>query len=136
MKQSVGFGRLFRYFLIMSSCQLAGSILPLDASIKSRHTADSKPVKQEVHSTVILPPLVFPGFANFTTTAGPKLLNLTCFKVCNYRRKRAACIQTSICQLKYCFMIHILFLLLRLIYMSNFRSRFCVNFRENKTKFV
>jgi len=27
----------------------------------SCHTADSKPVKQEVNSTVILPPLVFPG---------------------------------------------------------------------------
>jgi hypothetical protein len=26
------------------------------------HAADSKPVKQEVNSTVILPPLVFPGF--------------------------------------------------------------------------
>jgi len=25
------------------------------------HTADSKPVKQEVNSTVILPPLVLPG---------------------------------------------------------------------------
>jgi hypothetical protein len=30
----------------------------------SRHTADSKPVKQEVNSTVILPPLVFPALAN------------------------------------------------------------------------
>jgi hypothetical protein len=28
---------------------------------KNCHTADSKPVKQEVNSTVILPPLVFPG---------------------------------------------------------------------------
>jgi hypothetical protein len=27
----------------------------------SCHTADSKPVKQEVNGTVILPPLVFPG---------------------------------------------------------------------------
>jgi hypothetical protein len=27
------------------------------------HTAYSKPVKQEVNSTVILPPLVFPGLA-------------------------------------------------------------------------
>ncbi len=27
------------------------------------HTADSKPVQQEVNSTVILPPLVFPGQA-------------------------------------------------------------------------
>ncbi len=29
--------------------------------IVSCHTADSKPVKQEVNGTVILPPLVFPG---------------------------------------------------------------------------
>jgi hypothetical protein len=29
--------------------------------IVSSHTADSKPVKQEVNGTVILPPLVFPG---------------------------------------------------------------------------
>jgi hypothetical protein len=27
----------------------------------SCHTADSKPVKQEVNGTVVLPPLVFPG---------------------------------------------------------------------------
>ncbi len=30
----------------------------------SSHTADSKPVKQEVNSTVILPPLVFPALGN------------------------------------------------------------------------
>jgi hypothetical protein len=29
----------------------------------SCHTADSKPVKQEVNGTVILPPLVFPGLS-------------------------------------------------------------------------
>ncbi len=29
--------------------------------IVSSHTADSKPVKQEVNGTMILPPLVFPG---------------------------------------------------------------------------
>jgi hypothetical protein len=29
--------------------------------IVSCHTADSKPVKQEVNGTVILPPLGFPG---------------------------------------------------------------------------
>jgi hypothetical protein len=32
--------------------------------IISFHTADSKPVKQEVNSAVILPPLVFPAWAN------------------------------------------------------------------------
>ncbi len=32
------------------------------------HTADSKPVKQEVNGTVILPPLVFPGLAHVEKT--------------------------------------------------------------------
>jgi len=34
--------------------------LQIKTKIVSCHTADSKPVKQEVNSTVILPPLVFP----------------------------------------------------------------------------
>jgi hypothetical protein len=33
----------------------------MKTEIVSRHTANSKPVKQEVNGTVILPPLVFPG---------------------------------------------------------------------------
>jgi hypothetical protein len=33
----------------------------IKTKIVSSHTADSKPVKQEVNGTVILPPLVFPG---------------------------------------------------------------------------
>ncbi len=37
------------------------SVLQIKLNIVSCHTADSKPVKQEVSSTVILPPLVFPG---------------------------------------------------------------------------
>jgi hypothetical protein len=32
----------------------------MKTKIVSCHTADFKPVKQEVNSTVILPPLVFP----------------------------------------------------------------------------
>jgi hypothetical protein len=35
--------------------------LQIKTNIVSCHTADSKPVKQEVNGTVILPPLVFPG---------------------------------------------------------------------------
>jgi hypothetical protein len=35
--------------------------LQIKTKIVSCHTADSKPVKQEVNGTVILPPLVFPG---------------------------------------------------------------------------
>jgi hypothetical protein len=34
--------------------------LQIKTTIASCHTADSKPVKQEVNGTVILPPLVFP----------------------------------------------------------------------------
>jgi hypothetical protein len=39
------------------------SVLQIKTKIVSSHTADSKPVKQEVNSTVILSPLVFPGAA-------------------------------------------------------------------------
>jgi hypothetical protein len=35
--------------------------LQIKTKIVSCHTADSKPVKQEINGTVILPPLVFPG---------------------------------------------------------------------------
>jgi hypothetical protein len=35
--------------------------LQIKTKIVSSHTADSKPVKQEVNCTVILPPLVFPA---------------------------------------------------------------------------
>ncbi len=44
---------LFDWFGIVS--------LQIKTKIVSSHTADSKPVKQEVNGTVILPPLVFPG---------------------------------------------------------------------------
>jgi hypothetical protein len=37
------------------------SVLEIKTKIVSCHTAVSKPVKQEVNGTVILPPLVFPG---------------------------------------------------------------------------
>jgi hypothetical protein len=38
--------------------------LKINKKIVSSHTTDSKPVKQEVNGTVILPPLVFPGFTH------------------------------------------------------------------------
>ncbi len=38
-------------------------VLQIKTKIVSSHTTDSKPVKQEANSTVILPPLVFPGTA-------------------------------------------------------------------------
>jgi hypothetical protein len=37
------------------------SISQIKTKIVSCQTADSKPVKQEINSTVILPPLVYPG---------------------------------------------------------------------------
>jgi hypothetical protein len=53
----------------LTSCLtgLYSSVLQLKTKIVSCHTADSKPVKQEVNGTVILPPLVFPGltFSSF-----------------------------------------------------------------------
>jgi hypothetical protein len=36
----------------------------MKTKIVGSHTADSKPVKQEVNSAVILPPLVFPEVSN------------------------------------------------------------------------
>jgi hypothetical protein len=47
----------------LTSCLtgLDKSVLQTKTKIVSCHTADSKPVKQEVNGTVILPPLVFPG---------------------------------------------------------------------------
>ncbi len=47
----------------LTSCLtgLDKSVLQIKTKIVRSHTADSKPVKQEVNVTVILPPLVFPG---------------------------------------------------------------------------
>jgi hypothetical protein len=42
------------------------SVLQIKTKIVSSHIADSKPVKQEVNGTVILPPLVFPGKSHRT----------------------------------------------------------------------
>jgi hypothetical protein len=49
--------------VLLTSC-LTGldlSVLQIKTKIDSCHTADSKPVKQEVNGTVILPPLGFPA---------------------------------------------------------------------------
>jgi hypothetical protein len=51
--------------VLLTSC-LTGldySVLQIKTKIVCSHTADSKPVKQEVNDTVILPPLVFPELA-------------------------------------------------------------------------
>jgi hypothetical protein len=54
--------------------------LQTKTKIVSCHTADSKPVKQEVNGTVILPPLVFPALmlgrrGERSTTVLPLLMN-------------------------------------------------------------
>jgi hypothetical protein len=48
--------------VLLTSCLtgLDKSVLQIKTKIVSSHTADPKPVKQEVNGTVILPPLVFP----------------------------------------------------------------------------
>jgi hypothetical protein len=50
----------------LTSCLacLDKSVFQIKMKIVSCHTADSKPVKQEVNSTVILPSLVFHGLAD------------------------------------------------------------------------
>ncbi len=47
----------------LTSCLngLNSPVFQIKTKIISCHTDDSKPVKQEVNGTVILPPLVFPG---------------------------------------------------------------------------
>ena len=48
----------------MTSCLtgLDKSVSKINTKIASYHTADSKPVKQEVNGIVILPPLVLPDY--------------------------------------------------------------------------
>ncbi len=51
-------------------------VLQIETKIVSCHTADSKPVKQEINRTVILPPLVFPEYINTYTHNIPIYLHL------------------------------------------------------------
>jgi hypothetical protein len=46
--------------------------LQIKTKIVSCHTADSKPVKQEVNTIVILPPLVFPAISIVNLVPSPK----------------------------------------------------------------
>ncbi len=52
--------------VLLTSCLtgLDQSVFQIKIKIVSCHTADSKPVKQEVNGTVILPSLVFPVLTN------------------------------------------------------------------------
>ncbi len=52
--------------VLLTSCLIGldQSVLQIKTKIVSCHAADSKPVKQEVNGTVILPPLVFPDSTN------------------------------------------------------------------------
>jgi len=56
----------------LTSCltSLDWSVLQIKTKIVTCHTADSKPVKQEVNGTVILPPLVFPGLSSGQVSQG------------------------------------------------------------------
>jgi hypothetical protein len=55
-------GRSITVQLTSSLTCLDESVLQIKTKIVSCHTADSKPVKQEINSTMIIPPLVlFPG---------------------------------------------------------------------------
>ncbi len=62
--------------------------------IVSCHTADSKPVKQEVNGTVILPPLVFPALTLQSRiffavlSRQPRSPNPSCDKVQNCEPKK------------------------------------------------
>ncbi len=65
-KNSVSAGNTKRgsITVLLTSCLtgLDWPVLQIKTKNVSNHTADSKPVKQEVNGTVILPPSVFPGF--------------------------------------------------------------------------
>ncbi len=54
-------GESITVLLTSSLTGLDLSVLQIKTKIVSCHTAHSKPVKQEVNGTVVLPPLVFPG---------------------------------------------------------------------------
>ncbi len=58
--------------VLLTSCLtgLDESVLQIKTKIVSHHTTDSKPVKQEVNGTVILPPLVFPDSSLLRQTVG------------------------------------------------------------------
>jgi hypothetical protein len=69
----------------LTSCltSLDLSDLQIKTKVLSFYTPDSKPVKQEVNSTVILPPLVFPARTiNVSIDMGSALAS-----VVNYARK-------------------------------------------------
>jgi hypothetical protein len=61
--------------VLLTSCltSLDYSVLQIETKIVSCHTADSKPVKQEVNGTVILPHLVFPGSLPLDIVLPPKV---------------------------------------------------------------
>jgi hypothetical protein len=63
----------------LTSCftGLDKSVLPIKTKIISCHTADSKPVKQEVNGTVMLPPLVFPGYDDLKRSVMLRFSSLT-----------------------------------------------------------
>jgi hypothetical protein len=67
----------------LTSCLtgLDKSVLEIKTKNISCHTADFKPVTQEVNSTVILPPLVFPEYAMISMTVAHSMKNSMWVKV-------------------------------------------------------
>jgi hypothetical protein len=65
--------------VLLTSCLtgLDQSFLQIKTKIVSCHTADSKPVKQGVNGTVILPPLVFPA----QNSTNPPPMKKICFNL-------------------------------------------------------
>jgi hypothetical protein len=59
------------------------SVLQIKTKIVNCHTADAKPVKQEVNGTVILPPLVFLGeqYKQFTAVTLSKRRQMFLVKI-------------------------------------------------------
>ncbi len=72
--------------VLFTSCLtgLDQSVLQIKTKIFSCHTSNSKPVKQEVKGTVILPPLVFPVHCYRNTIGLENEEQLCCFIHFNY----------------------------------------------------
>jgi hypothetical protein len=61
--------------------------LQIKTKIVNCHTADSKPVKQEVNGTVILPSLVFPAFCYGRLAKGLRIGNVRPLKASSVKRR-------------------------------------------------
>ncbi len=88
--------------VLMTSCLtgLDKSVLQIKTKNVSCHTADSKPVKQEVNCTVILPPLVFPGstvLSSLHFKFQPRSRSAWCYFRWSWRLRRTWSHSTTFC---------------------------------------